>query len=163
MQEVPPLLSDALRVIGGRIPIVVELKPQKTPQATKELTQLSNELLKDYEGPFCVESFHPGQVKDSDKSFVRGQLGAMVEPIHCPSLFLRLVICHFLANFTSRPNYLSICWDEWHKSLVGLVPKFWKDTPLLAWTIHNQKEADEVINNPHFFGFVFEGFIPEKK
>ena len=59
-------------------------------------------------------------------------------------------------------DYISINWAQWNASLVRLVPIFWKDAPLVAWTVYSQKDADEVYNNPHFIGLIFEGFIPER-
>lgn len=51
-----PLFSEVLRVIGGKVPLVVELKVGNRPV---ELSKKTYAFLKDYVGDVCIESFNP--------------------------------------------------------------------------------------------------------
>ena len=55
-----PLLEDVLRVVGGRVPLIIEIKYQKRyPQLCKALMV----QLEGYRGKYCIESFHPFVVR----------------------------------------------------------------------------------------------------
>ena len=54
--EVIPTLAEALALIDGQVPILVEYKMDKVDT---DVCAMSHELLKDYDGPYAVQSFHP--------------------------------------------------------------------------------------------------------
>ena len=54
--ETIPTLAEALELINGQVPILVEYKMDKVDT---DVCAYSHELLKDYEGPYAVQSFHP--------------------------------------------------------------------------------------------------------
>ena len=54
--ETVPTFSEVLSLIGGKVPLIVELKHGKRDP---ELCRKTLSLLRAYEGPFCVESFDP--------------------------------------------------------------------------------------------------------
>ena len=54
--ETIPTLEEALTLIGGQVPILLEYKMDKVDT---DVCAYSHELLKDYEGPYAVQSFHP--------------------------------------------------------------------------------------------------------
>lgn len=56
-----PLFSDVLKVVAGRVPLIVEYKidgSDWTPRC-EELMEKGDALLQAYAGPYVVESFHP--------------------------------------------------------------------------------------------------------
>ena len=55
-EETIPTLAQALELIGGQVPILVEYKMDKVDT---DVCAYSHELLKDYDGPYAVQSFHP--------------------------------------------------------------------------------------------------------
>lgn len=71
-----PLFTQVLKVMGGKTPMIIELKPYNN---TAELCTKACEILTLYKGPWCVESFSPEVVKWFRKNrpeVVRGQLMA---------------------------------------------------------------------------------------
>ena len=54
--ETIPTLAEALALIDGQVPILVEYKMDKVDT---NVCAYSHELLKDYEGPYAVQCFHP--------------------------------------------------------------------------------------------------------
>ena len=54
--ETIPTLAEALALIDGQVPILLEYKMDKVDT---NVCAYSHELLKDYEGPYAVQCFHP--------------------------------------------------------------------------------------------------------
>lgn len=60
-----PLFSDVLDVVAGRAPLIVEYKFSNNrawDERSEELMEKGHALLEAYDGPYVVESFHPGAV-----------------------------------------------------------------------------------------------------
>ncbi|MGN0363016.1 MAG: glycerophosphodiester phosphodiesterase family protein, partial [Bilifractor sp.] len=51
-----PLLQDVLKLVGGRVPLLIELK---LPSVHTEICTCVYQVLKDYSGPYLIESFNP--------------------------------------------------------------------------------------------------------
>ena len=74
-----PLLTEALAVIRGKGPLIVELKNGKR---NRELCEKTYAILSDYEGQVCIESFNPMIVRwfrFHARDLVRGQLATTVK------------------------------------------------------------------------------------
>ena len=72
-----PEFREVLNLIKGRVPIIIELKPQGGNH--EELAKAVMKELEDYDGIYCVESFNSFAVLAMKKMFpdvVRGQLGS---------------------------------------------------------------------------------------
>ena len=72
-----PEFREVLELIGGRVPLIIELKPNNGNH--KELTDLVMADLEGYKGIYCVESFNSFAVlylKRAYPGVVRGQLGS---------------------------------------------------------------------------------------
>ena len=55
-EEKIPTFAEVLELVGGRVPLLVELKGES---ANSELCQAVADLLRSYDGAFCIESFNP--------------------------------------------------------------------------------------------------------
>ncbi|MBP5155812.1 MAG: glycerophosphodiester phosphodiesterase [Clostridia bacterium] len=69
-----PLFSEVLALVGGRVPLLVELK---TGKRNAELCEKTYALLKNYGGEYCMESFDPRIVawfRKNAPEVLRGQL-----------------------------------------------------------------------------------------
>lgn len=103
-----PLLSEVLGLIGGRVPVIVELKRGGNK---RELCEKTYALLKDYRGAFCIESFDPRIVRWFRKNapgVLRGQLARhpsdMAEDAGRLKAFL---VGNLLTNFYARPHFIA--------------------------------------------------------
>ncbi|MBQ6679132.1 MAG: glycerophosphodiester phosphodiesterase [Lachnospiraceae bacterium] len=107
--EYIPLFFEVLETVGGRVPLLVELKTTKN---RKELCEKTQALLDRYNGEYCIESFDPMIVKWYRKNapeVMRGQLAAPADgyiksgkpPI------LSFILSHCLFNFLTRPHFIA--------------------------------------------------------
>ena len=152
-----PLFSDFLQLIGGRVPLIIELKAQKHYQHT---VQAALAMLTDYTGDYCMESFHPGIVRYLRRhapNVLRGQLssGKLSSGIHpVPAFLLR----HLLLNMLSKPHF--IAYDFYHdRSLSFQLNRRLFKPLLVAWTVRSQADLDIALTR--YDAVIFEGFIPE--
>ena len=107
-QEKIPLFSEALAVIRGRGPLIVEVKNGKS---NKELCEKTYELLKAYKGDYCIESFNPMIVawfRRHAKEVIRGQLAQPAKDYEGEvSGFTAFLLSHVLMNFLCRPQFIA--------------------------------------------------------
>ena len=150
-----PLFTDVLAAVGGRVPLIVELKSAGVKNT--ELAQKTAKILAAYDGPYCVESFDPRIVRYFRKFLpwiVRGQLanpaqhyGKSVAPLAAKAL------AGGFANFLGRPQFIAY--------EVGELPPTVKAAHFLGaaivrWTVHKEAEADGADL------YIFEHFLPPK-
>ena len=107
-QEKIPSLREALDCIGGRVPIIVELKIPWKPDDT--CVAVSKEL-DGYNGLYCIESFNPfglGWYKKHYPNIVRGQLSTdfVKEKIE-GSRVQYFILKHLLFNFHTKPDFIA--------------------------------------------------------
>jgi len=139
-----PLLSEVLKTVRGRSPLIVELK---TGRRNKELCRKVYAALSDYSGNACVESFDPTIVswfRFHGRDVLRGQL-AQPAYRYPQKKALSFVLSRGLMNFLARPQFMAY--------RIGKKPlsvKFaeWLGAMKVAWTSHeplNEKGNDAVI------------------
>ena len=157
-EERIPRFADLLQMVDGRVPLIVEIKIH---ERAAEVCSLADELLREYQGAYCIESFHPLAVRWYKKHrprVIRGQLSSNFrepgkrEPL---SMFL---VHHLLLNFLGKPDF--IAYDHHHKENLSrrLCQHLYKAL-CVAWTIRSQKELDG--SRESFSLFIFEGFRPK--
>lgn len=145
-----PMLSDVLAEVRGRVPIVVELK---TSPRRRELCERTWELLRAYNGDYCIESFDPRIVRwwrlnapgvlRGQLSCTREQFGESATPVQ--AFFLSRLLC----NFLGRPQFIAYGLDGKKPLLVRLVEKM--GAMRFCWTSHDWK--NEVSNDAVIFEF----------
>lgn len=150
-----PLFSEVLNAVGGRTPIIIELK---TGRKNRLLCEKTLALIDRYGGPVCVESFDPRIVRWFRKNapdILRGQLSSQYEDlVQDMGRFRAFCRSHLLTNFLSRPQFIAY--------RVGKKPFTVRlceamGAMKVAWTAHDWKseaEADAVI---------FEFYRPRRK
>ena len=150
-----PKFKDVLRLINGRVPIIVELK---NGPRNLELCEKTYSLLLSYGGSYCVESFNPFMVrwfKKNAPDVLRGQLSS-------PYKYLRDEFGSFNAFFLSNLLTNGFCRPEFIAYRVGKKPPLVRLCDAMGpmkvlWTSHslkNEQLADVVI---------FEYYLPEPK
>lgn len=158
-QHTMPLFSDVLAVIGGKTPLIVELK---SGPRNAELCRKTLELLRGYEGAYCVESFDPTVVawfRKNAPDILRGQLAddyASYRPNSAPALAFALSNC--LGNCIARPQF--IAWGPGKKPvLVRLAEAF---GPMkVFWTAHDSMDVAGL--EAEFDGVIFEHYTPNPR
>lgn len=106
--ETIPLFSEVLEAIGGKTPIICELK---TGPNNKELCRKTLEFIRSYEGSICIESFDPTIVawfRFNAPDLLRGQLAD--RPSAYRQMFsapLPALLGNCLMNFAARPQFIA--------------------------------------------------------
>lgn len=157
-----PLLSEVLELVGGRVPLIVEIKYHG---GAKDNAAAAYEHFKAYQGPFCVESFDPRAVrwfKDHAPQILRGQLASGAKwNGKDSSLATHLLLKTLLANAISRPHFVAYSFPQ--DGTLGMwLMKHVLRPRLAAWTIRDQKTLDAAIGAGYHYP-IFELFIPEQK
>ena len=103
-QEKIPLFEDLLKMVDGRVPLIIEIKIH---EKASTVCSIADKLMKEYQGPYCIESFHPLAVnwyRTHRPEVVRGQLSSNFnEPGKRESIALFLV--HYMMfNFLGKPS-----------------------------------------------------------
>lgn len=158
-EERIPLLSQVLDLIRGTVPLIIELKSDKTNYAA--LCQAVCALLDTYDGFCCVESFDPRCVfwlRKYRKDIVRGQLvkNHFRDNSDLPG-FLKFALQHQLFNVFTNPDFVAYRFCDRKTVSNFLCRKVW-GVQGVAWTIQTQEEFD--IARKENWIPIFENFMP---
>jgi glycerophosphoryl diester phosphodiesterase len=141
-----PTFDEVLKVVAGRVPMIVEIKVEEGNQAL--LARAVYERMKRYDGPWCLESFSPNAVKWfrlNAPEVIRGQLAFdHAGTGKTAFLFWRNIgIASMLQNFASRPDFVAFEAKsvKWHTISIHLLRlmKPW----FVAWTVRSQEDMDK--------------------
>ena len=157
-----PRFEDVLKLVDGRVPLIVELKIEKLLNTS--VCSAGDRLLARYKGMYCIESFHPLAVfwyRRHRKGVVRGQLSDAF--LHQREKF-KNPFCFFLEyllfNWLAKPDFIAYN----HKYPKALSRRFCRGlfgNTAAAWTIKSQEQLKAARKN--FDIFIFDSFIPESK
>ncbi len=156
-----PLFSEVLELMDGKQPLVIEIK---TCLHRDELCEGIYDLVKDYNGEFCIESFDPFTLswfRRNAPHIVRGQLSAKIarwerqqeQEIKIKyALAKSFVISNVFLNCLSRPHFIAHRLEK--KSLaVRAAEKM--GAMRFAWT--SKTPGNESMHD----SIIFEGYVPE--
>ena len=136
-----PTFEEVLLEVDGRVPLLVEFKP-----GNWELCYKGCDLLDEYKGRFCVESFDSillGKIKKHRPKFARGQLvGNMFRSPKPKNLVLKFLLTFMMLNFISRPDFIAVDKALKHNLSIGICRRIVK-IPVLVWTIKNEDEYEK--------------------
>jgi len=103
-----PTLAEVLEAVGGRVPLLIELKGESGNTA---LVPVALEVLKGYQGLWCMESFNPlllRAVKKHAPRVLRGLLSTnLLREKKNGSKLLNFALSAHLFNFLCRPAFLA--------------------------------------------------------
>ena len=145
--EVVPTFDEVLEAVGGRVPLIVELKVE---QNVDSLCSAVRERMQRYNGLWCMESFDPRAVQWFRKNapeIIRGQLAFGISTL--------------MQHVLSRPDFLAYEAISEHglnlpMRLVRLMRPW-----MVAWTIRSQEALDHTRGKYDIA--IFEGFVPPAK
>ena len=153
-----PLLADFLKMVDGRVPLIIEIKIHEKASVVCEK---ADALIREYKGTYCIESFHPFAVKwykEHRPEVIRGQLSANFKKSGKEEDGGMFLVHYLLTNFLCRPDF--IAFDHRHKNSISrLVNKYLFGALSVAWTIRSKEELTQA--KKAFDLFIFEGFMPK--
>ena len=157
-EQTIPSFSEVLQLVRGRVPLIIEYKVEYTDVS---VCKLSNELLMNYNGEYCIESFNPLALmwyRIHCSHIVRGQLSEefyknkeLRHPIH-------YILAGLLFNFATCPDFVAYNHRHKHNLSRVLTHVLYRCTQA-AWTIRSQTELDS--NQKSFDTFIFDSFLPD--
>lgn len=157
-EEKIPLFRDVLKLVNGKVPLLIEIK---LPTVRTLTCQLADELLQEYSGSYCIESFNPLALrwyKKHRKNIVRGQLSAnLTNPVAEGGYILSFLVKHLLLNFIGRPDFIAYCYKDIQNVSFQLNKFLWR-TPTFAWTVRSESALEKYKRT--FDSIIFDGFIP---
>ncbi|MCL1830462.1 MAG: glycerophosphodiester phosphodiesterase, partial [Oscillospiraceae bacterium] len=161
-REEIPLLEDVLAVLDKNLPIVVEIKSEGGREWVNEICRLTYEILRGYDGIYCVESFDPLAVawfKKADPSIIRGQLSMAATGYKgTTNPFTGFLLHSLLLNLISRPHFIAYQHED--NCLALMILKLLR-VMIFRWTIKNQQRHNELLAISD--GLIFEGYTPESR
>lgn len=150
--EAIPTLAEALVLIDGRVPLLIEIKNEGDAGALED--DLARQLL-GYEGPVAVQSFNPyslARMAEEAPAILRGQLASSFEGEDL-AWYKALLLRNLLMNFTSKPDFIAYKLADLPSA--GTRMQQWRGRPLLGWVADTPAErtaalefCDGVICNP---------------
>jgi len=153
-------LSAFLEAVGGRVPVVVEIKGDWTNQTG--FFARTAAAVKACNGPVAVMSFDPGAVaffRKHHPGVPRGVTATRFDSREARRLspLRRFILTHMLHALHTRPQFIA-----YHTlDLPALAPNLLRRVPglpVLTWTVRTGQEEQRVA--PWADQIIFEGFIP---
>lgn len=152
-----PLLTEVLRTVSGKVPLIIEIKLKDCNTLTCEL---ANQILKNYRGLYCMESFNPMAVawyRLHRNDIVRGQLSCNLTKGKGNKKFLNYLAKYLLFNILARPDFIAYNYKD-TKNPSYLIAKYVFHAMTFAWTVDTKH--DFIKNRNKFDAIIFERFIP---
>lgn len=155
-----PLFSDVLKVVNGRVPIIVEYKLNDLnwDEKSVELMTQGDKLLQAYEGAYVIESFHPGAVNWYKKNRPEVCRGQLAEDTRFKASEAGQWFAGKLAfNWLSRPDFIAFDWHGGNSPqmkaarAMGAIP--------VSWTVRSSEELEQC--DAWFDYHIFESFVPQ--
>lgn len=141
-----PTLREVLDLVDGRVPLLVELKGG-TLDTT--LCNKAYELLKDYKGSFCLESFNPWLVKGMKKLMPERFCGLLYSNMVRDKkrdgkkvTALDRIISAMALTFICKPHFIAYNEEDRDSLPVRLATRFYK-TPKFIWTVTSREAVEK--------------------
>ena len=149
-----PTLKQVLQVVQGQVPLIIEYK--MSLEGT-EVCKIANEILRNYKGAYCIESFQPHVVQWYRKycpDVIRGQLSQDFSKTEKQDM-KHWLLTNLLLNFLTRPDFIAYKHKD-ANNLSRCICKF-MGALSVAWTIRNEEQYQEAKDK--FDLFIFDSFM----
>lgn len=158
-EETIPTFRELLDLYAGKAPLIVELKPVNGNHA--KLAETVCNMLQDYPGVYCIESFDPRCVawlKKNRPQIIRGQLSEnFFRSDPKMSLPLKLLLSTLVDNGATRPDFVAYKFSDRKNLSVFLCRKLFR-LQGVSWTLRSKEEYDIAVKEGWLP--IFENFIP---
>ena len=136
-----PTFEDVLLQVSGKVPILIEVKPNSK---YKELMEKLINLLEKYNGKYSIQSFDPRIVywlKKNMPQISRGQISSK-NIREVKSRILKILLGKMVFNVITKPNFISY-------QYLSINEKFYKKQKnkgreVIAWTLKNKEDHEKI-------------------
>ena len=158
-KEKIPTLREVLELYDGAFPLIIELKVYQGNAG--KLCEKVCALLEDYQGVYCIESFHPQVLlwlKGHKPEIIRGQLSQnFVKSREGLSLPLAFIATHMLENLITKPDFVAYKYED-RQSFGNRFAVKIAGRRAAFWTIRSKKELEDCRRQKIWP--IFENFEP---
>lgn len=141
-----PTLKQVLALVDGRVPLLVELKGESFDTS---LCAKVADLLRDYKGTYCLESFNPLLIGNMKKEFPEAFCGLLYTNV-CrekkKKSALNLALTAMALNVVARPDFIAFDKADRDTLPVKITTKLF-GAPKFVWTVRTQEELDTAHKN----------------
>lgn len=151
--ETIPTFREVLELVGGRVPLLVELKGE---DLNASLCPKVAALLGGYEGDYCIESFNPLLLRAMRKELPGAYYGQLYTNVckdkkrHTP---LNVLLTLMAFNFLAHPHFIAYNQAYRHSLPVRITTGLYR-APRFVWTVRTAHERDALRTDEHP---IFEG------
>lgn len=159
-EETIPKFEDVLALVKGKVPLIVELKVE---WLEIYVCTAADELLRNYQGTYCIESFNPLALlwyRRYRNNVMRGQLSDGFLKSGEFHGVLYFILQNLLLNWMTKPDFIAYN----HKYADNLSRKLCHGlyrNLAVAWTIKSRQELEKALES--FDLFIFDSFTPPKR
>lgn len=155
--EFIPSFQDVLKVIKGRVPLVIELKCYKRED---HMAKILMDELKGYEGQFVIQSFNPMPLTWLRRHFPDTIIGLLSGSFHDSNMaFHRKILLRYLITAPMvRPDYFGLEYSQKGTLQFFLAEKLF-NKPVIHWTIVNEGQYENCKSAG--YNVIFESFLPQ--
>lgn len=153
-----PTFRQVLEQIGGRVPLLVEIK--EDPFRTEVTDAVLPQLL-EYTGPYIVESFNPFTVRRARRGLPGVAVGLLADRMTLSPAYRGFryhLVQNFFFNFLARPAFVAYNHEHADYFPFRFMRGFWR-VPTFAWTVRSQQAENDT--RPRFDSVIFEQYIPD--
>lgn len=156
-----PTLAEVLEAVGGRVPLLIELKGESGDTAVCPATRA---VLSGYPGKWCVESFNPLLLCEFRKNAPQVVRGLLITDVNKEkkegSRLLGAALSRELLNFLCRPHF--VAWDKkYPKGRARRAALHRHRAASFVFTVRNEAEFSTLTAAGH--APIFDSFLPNGK
>lgn len=155
-----PRFEEVLKLVDKKVPIIVEIKTESTDCT---VCAYADNLLRDYKGQYCIESFNPLALiwyRKHHNDVLRGQLSeAFIKEGEYKGL-LYWILQNLLLNWITQPDFIAYN----HKYADNLSRRLCRrlyGVMSAGWTIKSQEELESA--KKEYDVYIFDSFIPDRQ
>ena len=138
-----PLLTDVLKLVNGKVPLLIELKYDRPAGKLEDATL---KILKAYKGRYALQSFNPLSIRYLKKAAPktpRGQLSSDFKKDKNVSRFAKGLLRDLRLFSISKPDFISYAFDSLPNKHVEKYRQ--QGMPILGWTVRSVKDSQEAL------------------
>lgn len=156
--ETIPTLAEALALIDGQVPILLEYKMDKVDT---DVCAYSHELLKDYDGPYAIQCFHPfalfwyrRNANDVPRGIIAKNFIRENREKGEKSDIIDFLTTNLMLNVIGYPDFIAYDWQDADYFALKLTRLM--GAPTSTWTLKDPAHYEAV--KGEFDLYTFEGF-----
>lgn len=156
-QERIPTLKEALEIVNGQVPLLIELKPLGDNAL---LCEQFMKTIKDYKGIYAIHSFNPYVIywfKKNHPSIIRGQITEFFKDDQNMKKITKYLMKTMFFNIFTKPDFINYGIKDLPNKYCDKIYK--KGMCVISYASRSQEEFDMVRH--HYDNSVFEFFIPK--